>query len=180
MDPPGSVRCEACHLQISRWICQCGTVLERGRGLATGRPAGPDALRLGRELHPQVDKVSGLIKSERLIGITVPDIAPVAHELIQHFRERGAEASGFETAQGGWEIVISRGGILKTVAGLKTVLKIKIQPQPGGTLIRAGVPGVFTQGAPLSAMTMLVDWPEVMRVVEMSFSRRSPFGLNPT
>lgn len=38
-------------MQISRWVCQCGTVLARGRGLAPGRPAGPDVLRLGRELH---------------------------------------------------------------------------------------------------------------------------------
>lgn len=133
-----------------------------------------------------------VFKSEKLIGITVPDIAPVAHELIQHFQERDYEVSGAETEQGGWEISITKGGVFKAAVGLKTALKIAIQPQPGGTLVRAGA-GIFGRQAVPTAIMMLVAWPvlfgqvwglisqsklddEAIRVVEVSLSRLSRLG----
>ncbi len=133
-----------------------------------------------------------VFKSEKLIGITVPDITLVAHELIQHFQERGYEVTGAEAEQGGWDVAITKGGIFKTAVGLKTALKIAIEPQPGGTLVRASA-GVFGHQAVPTAIMMLVAWPvilsqvwglisqanlddEAIRVVEVSLGRLSRLG----
>lgn len=133
-----------------------------------------------------------VFKSEKLIGITVPDLAPVAHELIQHFQERGFEVTGAQNEKSGWDVSITKGGMFKAVLGLKTALKIEIQPQPGATLVRAGT-GIFGRQAVPTAITMLVFWPvllsqmwglirqanlddEAIKVIEVCLGRLSRLG----
>ncbi|MFE2140850.1 zinc ribbon domain-containing protein [Streptomyces sp. NPDC059456] len=134
--------------------------------------------------------------SEKVVGVTASDLAPVASDLIAHFKERGYETTGTTGADGvGHEVSITKGGMFKKALGLRTALKIEILPDPGGTLVRAGV-GIFGKQALPFAIAMLVTWPvlltqiwglvnqaglddEAIKVAELSLNRLARLGGRP-
>lgn len=126
-------------------------------------------------------------KSEKLIPIAVADLGSVAEELARHFRQRNYQVECSQTAEGHWAVGITRGGLFKTVVGLKSALKVQIEARPKGTMVRAGA-GIFGKQAAPTAITLLVAWPvaltqvwgivreagldnEAVRVVEVSLTR---------
>lgn len=132
-----------------------------------------------------------IFKSETLIPITVDDLAPVAEELAGHFKQRNYQVECSQTDDGHWEVGITRGGIFKTVVGLKSALKVQIEARPRGTMVRAGA-GIFGKQATATAITLFAAWPiglpvllaqawglireagldnEAARVVELSLTR---------
>lgn len=128
-----------------------------------------------------------MFKSEKLVPITVPDLAPVAQELAEHFKQRNYEVECLPLPTAGWQVGITRGGMFKAAVGLKSALKIQIEPSPGGTIVRAGA-GIFSKQAIPTAISMLVAWPvlltqvwglireagldgEAVKVVEVSLTR---------
>jgi hypothetical protein len=136
-----------------------------------------------------------MFKSERLIPVTAPDLGPVAAELAEHFRQRSYEVECLQVADGAWQVGITRGGMFKAAVGLKSALKIEIERQPFGTMVRAGT-GIFGKQAVPTAITMLVAWPvlltqawglvqqagldgEAIRVVELSLTRGERAGATP-
>ncbi|MGI5401157.1 hypothetical protein ACQEVG_17185 [Streptomyces sp. CA-135486] len=127
--------------------------------------------------------------SEKLVTVTIADLAPVAADLVTHFQERGYETVSIVGPDGGLEVSITKGGMFKKAVGLRTALKIEMLPQPTGTLIRAGV-GIFGKQALPFAIAMLVTWPvlltqvwglvnqaglddEAIKVAELSLNRLS-------
>ncbi len=133
-----------------------------------------------------------VFKSEKVIPISVANLAPVAEELMGHFQQRNYDVNGTEVTDGAWEVGITRGGVFKAAVGLKTALKIQIEARPKGTLVRAGV-GIFGRRAAPTAITLLVAWPvvlgqvwglirqaglddEAIRVVEVTLTRMSRLG----
>ena len=136
-----------------------------------------------------------MFKSERLIPVTGADLGPVAAELAEHFRQRNYEVECLQVADGAWQVGITRGGMFKAAVGLKSALKIEIERQPFGTMVRAGT-GIFGKQAVPTAITMLVAWPvlltqmwglvqqagldgEAIRVVEVSLQRGARSGAAP-
>ncbi|MFI9201187.1 hypothetical protein [Streptomyces sp. NPDC053048] len=127
--------------------------------------------------------------SEKLIAVAIPDLTPVATDLVTHFQERGYETAALAGPDGGHDISITKGGMFKKVVGLRTALKIELLPQPTGTLVRAGA-GIFGKQALPFAVAMLVAWPvlltqlwgiinqaglddEAIKVAELSLNRLS-------
>jgi hypothetical protein len=136
-----------------------------------------------------------LFKSERLIPVAAADLGPVAAELAEHFRQRSYEVECLQVANGTWQVGVTRGGMFKAAVGLKSALKIEIERQPLGTMVRAGT-GIFGKQAVPTAISMLVAWPvlltqawglvqqagldgEAIRVVEMSLQRGARAGVSP-
>ncbi|XUL86169.1 zinc ribbon domain-containing protein [Streptomyces galilaeus] len=139
--------------------------------------------------------------SEKVIAVSVPDLTPVAEDLVTHFQERGYETVATADQDGGHEIGITKGGTFKKAVGLRTALKIDLVPQSGSTLVRAGA-AIFTkQMAPLaiasfvtSAVLLPQIWglisqagldDEAIKVAELSLNRlhrlsagKAPEGLN--
>lgn len=132
-----------------------------------------------------------IFKSETLIPVTVDDLGPVAEELAGHFKQRNYQVECSQTDDGHWEVGITRGGIFKTVVGLKSALKVQIEARPRGTMVRAGA-GIFGKQAAASAISLFAAWPigvpvllaqawglireagldnEAARVVELSLTR---------
>jgi len=128
-----------------------------------------------------------MFKTEKLIPITVTDLGLVAQDLANHFKQRDYQVECNPLPGGDWEVGITRGGIFKAAVGLKSALKIQIEPRPTGTMVRAGA-GIFGKQAIPTAITMLVAWPvvltqvwglvreaglddEAVRVVELSLGR---------
>ncbi|MGF0171872.1 zinc ribbon domain-containing protein [Streptomyces sp. Marseille-Q5077] len=133
--------------------------------------------------------------SEKLIAVVVPDLAPVADDVVAHFKERGYETVCIAVPAGGHEVSITKGGVFKKALGLRTALKIEILPQPTGTLVRAGV-GIFGKQAVPLAIALLVTWPvlltqiwglinqaglddEAIKVTELSLNRLSRLAGRP-
>jgi len=100
-------------------------------------------------------------KSERVVPLGVPDLAPVSADLVRHFQDRGYEAMGVRRPDDAWEISITKGGVFKAAVGLRTALKVELLPQPGATLVRAGA-GVFGKQAVPTALTLFVAWPVLL------------------
>jgi hypothetical protein len=128
-----------------------------------------------------------VFKSEKLIPISVADLAPVAGDVVAHFQQRNYQVSSMQTAAGTWEVDIASGGMVKAAVGLKSALKIQIEARPAGTVVRAGA-GIFGKQAVATVITMFVAWPviltqawgvirqaglddEAVRIVEVSLSR---------
>jgi hypothetical protein len=66
----------------------------------------------------------GAFESFQSFPIVVPDLAPVAQDVMQHFALQGFEVKGEQSITRGWDISIHRGGNFKAVCGMKTALKI--------------------------------------------------------
>jgi hypothetical protein len=105
-----------------------------------------------------------LFKSEKFVPISVRDVAPVARELAEHFKQRDYQVECVPLPTAGWEVGITRGGIFKAAVGLKSALKIQIEPIPAGTMVRAGA-GIFGKQAIPTAISMLVAWPVLLTQV---------------
>jgi len=99
-----------------------------------------------------------MFESSKILPIVLPDLTPVADETMDYFQKQGYEVASEPTITGGWAISITKGNLFKTVVGLKTALKISIEPSPMVTTVKADV-GLFgTQAIPL-AIGYLVFWP---------------------
>ena len=113
----------------------------------------------------------GTFKSEREFNIAVTDLTPVVDDIKEHFEVKGFEVASEQTLTGGWDISVTKGGVFKTILGLKTALKIELESMNGKTIAKAGV-GIFGQQAIPSAITLLVFWPvlitQIWGVVEQS------------
>lgn len=102
-----------------------------------------------------------VFRSERAFPIVVPDLAPVAEDVIEHFRNKGFEVIGGALASGGWEISIHRGGWVKATLGTKLALNITIRPDRGFTHVQAGA-GVFGRSVVPAAVAWYVTWPALL------------------
>jgi hypothetical protein len=126
-------------------------------------------------------------KSEKIIPISVPDLAPVAQELQAHFEQRRYQVECQLVQPGVWEVGVTRGGMFKAAMGLKSSMKVQLKGVDGGTMVQARV-GIFGKQAIPTMVTMLVLWQmiflqawtliresalddEAVRVVQISLTR---------
>jgi hypothetical protein len=100
----------------------------------------------------------GVFKSERRIWTEVTDLEPVAQHLASHFRAKGYEVMHQRTATGAWDIDITRSGVFRTISGMRTALKVRIEPNAGSVVARAGI-GILGQQALPTVVSMVVFWP---------------------
>jgi hypothetical protein len=100
-------------------------------------------------------------KSYRLFAFVPSDLTPVARDIVEHFKEQDYEVTSQKTITNGYDISLTKGGIFKSVLGLKTALKISIEPSNGMTKAQAGV-GIFGQQAIPTAITLFVFWPVIL------------------
>src|SRR5919112_1108698 len=106
----------------------------------------------------------GTFNSSKTVPYVVEDLAPVAQEVMRHFRGQDFEVTETNIPTGGVQVSIRRGGTFKAIIGLKTALNIKIVPEANGTRIEAGV-GIFGQQAIPTAITLLIFWPVLVAQV---------------
>lgn len=100
----------------------------------------------------------GAFKSERDFTLVVTDLTPVVKDLTEHFQVQGFEVQSEQLLTGGWELSITKGGVFKTIVGLKSALKITLESGDGKTHAKAGI-GIFGQQAIPAAISLLVFWP---------------------
>ena len=106
----------------------------------------------------------GTFNSTKTFPYSVEDIAPVAQDVMDHFRSQDYEVTETNIPTGGVQVSIRKGGTFKAIIGMKTALNIKIEPVANGTTVDAGV-GIFGQQAIPTAITLLVFWPVIIAQV---------------
>jgi hypothetical protein len=106
----------------------------------------------------------GTFNSTKTFPYFVEDVAPVAQDVMDHFKEQDFEVTETNIPAGGAQVSIRKGGTFKAIIGMKTALNIKIEPVANGTTVDAGV-GIFGQQAIPTAITLLVFWPVLIAQV---------------
>src|SRR3989442_725827 len=99
----------------------------------------------------------GVFRSAKFFPISVPDLGAVAEDVTRHFAAQGYEVAKEHTIAGAWDISISKGGIFKSVLGMKTALKVEIERSGAGTQARAGI-GIFGMQAIPAVITWFFAW----------------------
>ena len=94
-----------------------------------------------------------------------PAVLPQVVKYVKDTLEiEGYTVSNSELANGSIEMSVTKGGVFKTIAGLKTALKVSLRPVPPGdkAFVATVKVGLFeTQGVP-TAISMLVFWPLII------------------
>jgi len=88
-----------------------------------------------------------------------PSMIPeMAQAIRREFLRDGFEVSTENLYSGGIDISITKGGVFKAVLGMKTALKISLQPRENAVLFDANV-GIFGQQVLPTIISMLFFWP---------------------
>lgn len=88
----------------------------------------------------------------------IPDIAEV---IKNDFLRDGYEVDYQILISGGCDMSITKGGVFKAVLGMKSALKVNIQPSGNQIFIEAGV-GIFGQQAIPSFISLFLFWPVLL------------------
>lgn len=127
--------------------------------------------------------------SSRLFFCSESLIPQVTKEVSDAFQAEGFEVESCDLLAGGADISITKGGVFKSVLGMKTALKITLRPSNGRIQAEAGV-GIFGQQAIPTVISMLFLWPilltqiwgmiqqsqlddQAMKLIEESINRHS-------
>lgn len=102
-------------------------------------------------------------RSTKTIGTTLTDFGGVAKTVATKLEAEGYTVSVQETAEG-YFLSLSKGGVFKTISGMKTSLNVTMKKSPAGMLVEAGV-GIFGQQALPTAISMLIFWPVLITQV---------------
>lgn len=103
----------------------------------------------------------GVFKSSKLIAASPEMIGGIAKSIELEFMKDGYDVQSQSLCSGGYDISISKGGVFKAVLGMKSALKVNLQPQDGVIFVEAGV-GIFGQQAIPTALSMLFLWPVLL------------------
>ncbi len=88
-----------------------------------------------------------------------PSLIPaIAERISDQFRAEGYEVNSDQLSNGGYDISLRKGGFFKSVLGMKSALKISLQPRNNEIAFEAGV-GIFGQQVIPTAISMFFFWP---------------------
>lgn len=99
----------------------------------------------------------GTFNSSRFIAAKPLNLAPVASDVENYFSALGYTVKTDMIASG-CLISLNKGGVFKSVLGMKTSLNVEIRTVSGGYSADAGV-GIFGQQAIPAAITLFIAWP---------------------
>ncbi len=100
----------------------------------------------------------GAFETSRLIPVVVPDLAPVANDVVTNFQVQGYEATAQQPLSGGWLISLRKGNAFKAILGMNLALNLEFSTMGNGTAAKAKVGVMGLQAVP-TAISMLIFWP---------------------
>ncbi len=107
----------------------------------------------------------GLFKSEKTFFGPISLLPEIAGSIEFQLKREGYEVQCFEQVSGGYDISITKGGAFKALLGMKSALKVKIEPHRGNKIYVEASVGIFGQQAIPTAITLLVAWPVIIAQV---------------
>lgn len=106
----------------------------------------------------------GTFTSDKVIIGSPKFIPQLAAKICQAFEEEEFETKSTKLASGSYDISLSKGGMFKAVIGMKSALKVTVEPRNGNVYVKAGI-GIFGQQAIPTAITALLFWPVIIAQV---------------
>lgn len=103
----------------------------------------------------------GVFNTHKVINTDPSYIPEMVAKITSHFKMEGYEIDTFASDTGAYDISITKGGLFRTVSGLKTALKITLKPYIGKVSFDAGV-GIFGQQLIPALITYFVAWPVIL------------------
>lgn len=99
--------------------------------------------------------------TEKIIYGSPLFIPEITGRIKEEFQRDGYEVSAEALSSGGYDISITKGGIFKSVLGLKTALKVTLLPQGNTIFFEAGV-GIWGLQAIPTVISMFFLWPVLL------------------
>ncbi len=105
----------------------------------------------------------GVFKTVKSFYASPSLIPAIVRDISSEFANDGYEVKyeNLNNCTGGCDISLNKGGLFRTVLGLKTALKVKIVPGNNSILIDAGI-GIFGQQVIPTIITMFIFWPVIL------------------
>ena len=105
----------------------------------------------------------GVFKTVKTFYASPSLIPAIVHDIANVFAMDGYEVKyeNLNNCDGGCDMSLSKGGLFRTVLGLKTALKVKIIPGNKSIMIDAGI-GIFGQQVIPTIITMFIFWPVIL------------------
>ena len=103
----------------------------------------------------------GVFSSTKKFPIVVSDMKSLVNDVTNHFAALEFEVKDQPLVSGGWHISLSKGGVFKSILGMKSSLNIEIINSIEGTIAKAEV-GIFGQQAIPSIISLFVTWPVLL------------------
>ena len=103
----------------------------------------------------------GVFNTHKVINTDPSYIPEMVAKITSHFKMEGYEIDTIASDTGAYDISITKGGLFRTVSGLKTALKITLKPYIGKVSFDAGV-GIFGQQLIPALITYFVAWPVIL------------------
>lgn len=100
----------------------------------------------------------GTFNTKKTLFASPALIPAIAEQITRDFQAEGYEAISETLTSGGAEVSVSKGGMFKSVVGMKTALKISLTPQNGSIVFDAGV-GIFGKQLVPTLVMWYVGWP---------------------
>lgn len=97
-------------------------------------------------------------KKEEFIPGANHDLPAVGQQIANHFRQLGYAVEVEPSIVGVTQVSLHKPSVFRAVMGLKTALKINLEPVNGGTFIRAEI-GMWGHQIAPTAIMFLVAWP---------------------
>lgn len=102
--------------------------------------------------------------TKKMLNASPALIPVIADQLVKEFQADGYDVVSESLISGGADVSISKGGIFKSVIGMKTALKISLVPQNGVIKFEAGV-GIFGKQIIPTLVMWYVAWPVMLTQV---------------
>lgn len=97
--------------------------------------------------------------TEKILEGSPRYIGALAEHIVTTFSNDGYEAELEELDMGSYEVSLrEKGNMFKSIAGMKSALKVTMKPQDGQIYIKAGI-GIFGKQALTVAVAALMWWP---------------------
>lgn len=103
----------------------------------------------------------GTINKTRMFNTSPNAIEAVVSDIKETLRTEGYEVDALSLFSGGFDISITKGGVFKSIIGMKTALKVVIGLVSNGFVAEASV-GIFGQQLIPSVISLLVFWPVII------------------
>ena len=100
----------------------------------------------------------GTFNTKKNLDGNPSQIPAIANKIMTTFQSEGYTMKCDNYNDGTYDISLSKGGVFKSVLGMKSALKITLKPQGENIYFEAGV-GIFGQQAVPTAISMLLFWP---------------------
>jgi hypothetical protein len=99
--------------------------------------------------------------SSKIFHCNISDLNPILLEVAEHFDKKGYDTMITTTESGGYMLSISKGGMFKSIFGLRTALNVTLEPIAGAIQAKASGGLWGTQTVPALIM-LFVAWPVLL------------------